>query len=303
MKVDILLATYNGEKYIEEQILSILKQTFSGFNLIIRDDGSTDNTLSKIALIKDDRIRVVRDNLGSLGPAGNFRELITISNADLLFFSDQDDVWDQNKLKVTIDKFDHCNEPTLVYTNAEVVDQDLNSLLYNTYNVEVEPSPVSFFFNNGGLQGCSMAVNRQLVDIIDFKNISWYMHDLVFTFYASCFGRIIFINEKMFKYRQHNNNVLGYKKSTLKKYISQFCNKNFLLRKECYYFFKSFYECENKNLDPEYREMIATFLSVVNEGDIFSFLLFVKKYNLKLKDSQIKLISKYFYCRFKVCDL
>ena len=99
-KIDILMATYNGEKYLAEQLDSIINQTYHNWNLLIRDDNSTDRTLEIIQDYqkKDNRIKLLKDNKGNLGIVKNFEELLKNSESEFIMFSDQDDIWIENKL-------------------------------------------------------------------------------------------------------------------------------------------------------------------------------------------------------------
>lgn len=105
--VAILMATYNGDKYIEEQIQSIINQTYKNWQLFIRDDGSSDETLKIIKNFTniDHRIHKITDNLGNLGPCLNFNELIkTHLEYKYIMFADQDDVWLENKIMISVNK-------------------------------------------------------------------------------------------------------------------------------------------------------------------------------------------------------
>ena len=106
-KVDILLATYNGERFLQKQIDSILQQTYSNFTIYIRDDGSKDGT---IKIIKDyaqkypNKILFIEDILGNLGVTQNFNELMKYSSANYIAFSDQDDIWLPQKIEKSFDR-------------------------------------------------------------------------------------------------------------------------------------------------------------------------------------------------------
>ena len=98
-KIDILMATYNGEKYTVELIDSIINHTYKNWNLLIRDDNSTDRTLEIIKNYqkKDARIRILDNNKVNLGIVKNFEKLLKISESELIMFSDQDDIWKKGK--------------------------------------------------------------------------------------------------------------------------------------------------------------------------------------------------------------
>ncbi|MHB9334492.1 glycosyltransferase, partial [Fusobacterium polymorphum] len=100
-KIEILMATYNGEKYVGEQIDSIIHQTYKNWKLLIRDDNSTDKTLEILKEYekKDKRIKIIEDKKGNLGFVKNFEELLNNSKEDWVMFSDQDDYWLENKIE------------------------------------------------------------------------------------------------------------------------------------------------------------------------------------------------------------
>ena len=100
--IDIVLATYNGEKYVGEQIESIINQTYKDWKLIIRDDGSKDKTAEVIEkyAAKDNRITIIKDGIGNLGFNGNFTKLLETSSQDYVMICDQDDVWIPEKIEI-----------------------------------------------------------------------------------------------------------------------------------------------------------------------------------------------------------
>ena len=121
MNIVILMATYNGEKYITEQLKSIQNQTVADWNLYIRDDGSVDNTVSIIKkyVEKDIRIHLIEDGKGNLGPLKNFNELLNIGiNSDIIFLADQDDILFLNKIEISVEELTKIENPLkLIYTN------------------------------------------------------------------------------------------------------------------------------------------------------------------------------------------
>ena len=234
-QVDVLLATYNGEKYLLEQIDSILKQNYHGkINLIIRDDASTDNTLNILkALSNDSRLKIIKDQYEGLGVALNFKELMKYSESDYIFFSDQDDIWLADKISKKVllaDQFFDSARPSLVYSNALVVNSELKSKNKSTYsNKKINTSLSTLLFFNGGFQGCSMLINRSLKEMALAYNGYWFMHDQVVSFIASCFGDIIYIPEKLLLYRQHENNVLGHSAKSFRQIVFSKKDQNYIL--------------------------------------------------------------------------
>jgi rhamnosyltransferase len=129
-KIDILMATYNGEKYIHEQIESIINQTYKNWRLLISDDGSVDGTVEIIKkyIKKDKRIELIEDNLGNLGVVKKFRELLKRAEADYIMFSDQDDIWLNNKIERTLNevfKFkERIEAPLLIHSDSFIMNND-----------------------------------------------------------------------------------------------------------------------------------------------------------------------------------
>lgn len=306
MTVDILLATYNGEKYLSDQIESILNQTFSNFTLYIRDDGSTDSTKDIIALYcaMDSRVRFILDDVNSNSVGRNFFELIKRSTAEYVFFSDQDDVWLSTKVERSLSKIISIQEPCLLYVNGEVVNESLERSSINVYKSDgLTSSFKNLLFYNGGVQGCATVANRKLIDLVrDKENIHWYMHDQVLTFYAVAYGKVYFINEVLFLYRQHSRNVIGYQN---KGYISALISKfkggvgsgNALLHKPSLDFINSFYSSEACKLKKQDDDLFINFFRILSINKIIA-IFFILSNGFTLKNSKIRLLIKSMFFKF-----
>ena len=120
--VDILMATYNGEAFVEEQVQSIINQTYTDWRLLVHDDGSTDKTMEILHRLaeEDERVVVIEDGVQHLGVAKNFIHLAKQSTAAYCMFCDQDDVWLPNKVEKMVHAIEQYNQgvPQVVYTNA-----------------------------------------------------------------------------------------------------------------------------------------------------------------------------------------
>ncbi|MGT2932480.1 glycosyltransferase family 2 protein [Streptococcus catagoni] len=198
-KVMICLATYNAEKYLPEQMDSLLSQTYSNWVCKIRDDGSTDQTLSIINdyCKKDPRFDFInpreRNNLGS---HRSFYELVKCAQADYYFFCDQDDVWKDNKIEVFLARVGKdTNEPTLVYSTWTSVDENLNFLSENDAQTQINEQ---IAFNQ--INGMSIMINHPLATIWKYKD--WGSHDSYISLLALAVGEIIYIPESTILWRR-----------------------------------------------------------------------------------------------------
>lgn len=233
-KVAICMATYNGEKYISEQINSILNQTYQNFVIYIRDDGSTDNTMSVIESMAsgDERIKIIRDNLKLRSAHKNFAEVLKIATEsdefEYFMFCDQDDFWLENKIELCIERIRKCiaeygrNIPILVHTDLMVVDSKLTVLSesFMKYRaLDAYETRLNRLLVQNNVTGCTMMWNKSLNGIINLSDERVVMHDWWMTIVASLTGKIIFIDKPTIKYRQHENNVVGATKVKSLKFI------------------------------------------------------------------------------------
>ncbi|CCQ76146.1 rhamnosyltransferase [Streptococcus agalactiae SS1219] len=215
MKVNILMATYNGEKFLAQQIESIQKQTFKEWNLLIRDDGSSDKTCDIIRnfTAKDSRIRFINENEHhNLGVIKSFFTLVNYEVADFYFFSDQDDVWLPEKLSVSLEAAKHkaSDVPLLVYTDLKVVNQELNILQDSMIWAQSHHANTTLLpeLTENTVTGGTMMINHALAE-------KWFtpndilMHDWFLALLAASLGEIIYLDLPTQLYRQHDNNVLG----------------------------------------------------------------------------------------------
>ncbi|MCU7801141.1 MAG: glycosyltransferase family 2 protein [gamma proteobacterium symbiont of Lucinoma myriamae] len=222
----ILLATYNGEQYLSEQLDSIIDQSYRNWTLLIRDDGSTDNTLSVINkyLLLDDRLQLFKDNIGSTGSAErNFNLLCSEAlkrNFDYYFFSDQDDIWHKEKINVFINKITAAEQankkrPLLLYSDLTVIDEHENVIhdsfmcyqgLKNENN-----KPLETLLTQNYVTGCAMMVNQSLLKMASPFPDNIIMHDWWLALCTSTTGKIIYIDKPLIDYRQHSANVVGAK--------------------------------------------------------------------------------------------
>lgn len=221
----ILMTTYNGEKFISQQLSSIISQTWKNWCLIIRDDGSSDATISILNDFKqkDNRIIVIENETEKHGSYMNFWTLIhevreNYSEYDYYFFSDQDDIWESDKLKVMINAAEKENTryPLLLYADMRVINQ-YNDVIYESLNSVMgigEMSGYSLFFTHGFLWGCDVCVNSELFNSmpllpLNHPYIDIMSHDNYMGKYALLTGRIKYIKKILVNHRRHENNTTG----------------------------------------------------------------------------------------------
>lgn len=219
-KIAILMSTYNGEKYICQQIDSILSQTCKDWELYIHDDGSTDNTIAAVESYVEkypDKIHLI-DGKSTGGAKYNFFYLFGQVEAPYYMTCDQDDVWLDKKIELTYDKMltieNKADVPCLVYTELRVVDSELNTIadtMSGYQSLDCHKRTINQFILQNSVTGCTMMINRALRDkmlhITDIDNT--IMHDWWAALVAAQFGKTAFIDEPTILYRQHGDNSLG----------------------------------------------------------------------------------------------
>lgn len=218
-KIIILLSTYNGEKYLKEQLDSLFSQTYQNFKIIARDDGNIDNT---IEILKSYNIKIL-DSKENLGAKRSFADLLNYavvnSDGEYFMFCDQDDVWKNDKVEKTLAKMQEMERkfgdiPILLHTDLEVTDERLNTINSSFMDFQ-KIDPMKNKFHNLLIQntitGCTMMINRKLAQICLPIPDGAIMHDWWIGLTASKFGKIGYLNETTIKYRQHASNTIGAK--------------------------------------------------------------------------------------------
>ncbi|MDU7311107.1 MAG: glycosyltransferase family 2 protein [Aeromonas sp.] len=244
--IAVVMATYNGEQYLSEQLTSVLEQNNVDANIYCSDDNSTDKTFSILEKFKEqhnNNIKVTK-NSGLGGPSYNFiNALKLLRDEEYIVFCDQDDVWLPNKMSSLVDYAEkHLNKslPGLVYCDAFVVDHLLVSLSKTMYG-DNHYTPFRFsdvLYLNGGVQGASMMINRRMADEIIRYNKYVYMHDQLATCIAILYGNIFYLNQPLMLYRQHQNNVIGTNVGLRNKFKLFFLSS--LINEKSYLFLKGF---------------------------------------------------------------
>jgi glycosyltransferase involved in cell wall biosynthesis len=203
--ISVCMATYNGEKYIREQLLSILKQLGPQDEIIVSDDHSKDKTISILEEFKDDRIKIFFNE--NKGHTKNFENAVKNASGDYIFLSDQDDVWEENKISVMtcfLKDFD------FVVSDAKIVNENLESL-GSTY-FELRGGGKNGFWNNllkARYLGCCMAFRKKILQkALPFPDdVVHCPHDLWLSLLAEFYYKTYVVRDSLILYRRHGENV------------------------------------------------------------------------------------------------
>ena len=216
--IDILMATYNGEKYLREQIDSILNQTYKDFRLLISDDCSTDGTrdIIKEYAEKDKRI-IPYFQENNLGYIKNFEFLLYKVENDIYALSDQDDVWNEDKIEKEYYKLIDSHAD-LVFTDLQVVDEELNEICPSFNDYMLLSRKIKYYnhvyimeYLYNCVTGCTLMSKKKFLDKVlplpyESKHV---VHDMWIAEIVSLYGKLDYIKEPTIKYRQHGTNSIG----------------------------------------------------------------------------------------------
>lgn len=209
-RVLVLLSTYNGEKYLEEQLESLFNQKEVEVQIIVRDDGSTDKTIEILNKYKNKKLLQWYQGK-NLGPAKSFLELIAnAKEVDYYAFCDQDDVWNNYKLKIAIDKIEKVKSdiPILYCANYQLVDSNLNKL---PDQFHASTTKFSEALASSCCTGCTVIFNKNLLNILKMytPKIVVMHDDWAHKVCLAVGGKVIYDDNKVLMYRQHGNNADG----------------------------------------------------------------------------------------------
>lgn len=277
-KIDVLLATFQGEKNLSAQINSILKQSIQDFRLLVRDDGSVDSThaiIQSYAAETHGKLVFIEDESGRLGPSGSFSRLLTISSAEYIMFCDQDDLWLPRKIELSLEKMKQMERvvgkdtPILVHSDAKVVDQNLSLIsgsLWRYQNIHPKKrQSLNRLLVQNIVTGCTVIINRPLRDRALPIPDTAIMHDWWLALVASAFGVIGYIEQPTMLYRQHHSNTIGAKVWSLSTVLKNLSGNNGQVRngilnaqKQAY----AFGELYDENLTDSQRWAVAAYASL-----------------------------------------
>ena len=213
-KVAIVMSTYNGAKYVVEQLNAVMQQTHANWHCYIRDDGSKDDTAATIkAHVNDDnRFSVITDGQGNLGYNKSYYALIALANEQYIAMCDQDDVWHANKVEVSLyalKKIETVNKiPALVHTDSIVVDENLNLIKSNFIGKRGRAKGINGILFANSAQGGSVMLNSRLKEIA-MPIAAKLPCDYHMAIIASLTGARAFIPQQLLRYRQHSSSIIA----------------------------------------------------------------------------------------------
>jgi glycosyltransferase involved in cell wall biosynthesis len=214
VKISVCIPTYNGERYIKEQIESILAQLSVDDEVIVSDDGSTDETIDILKSFRDSRIKVF-SNSEIINPYhGSYRKIYSVyknvenalkkASGDYIFLADQDDIWKKNKVCVMSKNLCFSD---LVLHDSTVIDENENIILDSYYTWSKPSTNLIKMVLNPAYQGCSMAFSKKIKQqSLPFPN-NPISHDHWIAWNARISGKVTIIQDKLLNYRRHGNNV------------------------------------------------------------------------------------------------
>ncbi|WP_302579572.1 glycosyltransferase family 2 protein [Clostridium saudiense] len=289
-KVAIIMATYNGENYIEAQLKSIKAQSYTNYCCFIHDDNSNDRTkeiLQKFCCQNKEHF-VIIDSPPRGGAKENFMYLLKSISADYIMFCDQDDIWFPNKIERTLNemkKIENGENYVCVHSDLKVVNSELdilNSSYYNYTGKNPNRNRLNHLLIENVVVGCTMMINSNLrtqaLKVENENNI--FMHDWWIALIAATEGELVFIEEPLMLYRQHEGNSVG-----------AFTSKSFLDKLIQYIYLK-------KTIDKKFfkinraRKFAKELSNIIDNRN--AYYKFIKEYSVIKRESKIKRIKFYY---------
>ena len=306
--LDIFMAPYNGEKYLKEQIDSILNQTYKDWRLLVRDDGSTDRT---VAIINEyvsrykDKIILIEDNINAGGAKYNFFEIMKRSSSDYIMFADQDDVWERDKVShaynyiVRAEKKNGTHIPLLLYSDLKVADSSLKIMDTSMFRMQkLDRSKIRFkdYLVQNNATGCTVIFNRELRELCSVMPSAAIMHDWWLALIAAAFGRVYYMASKDILYRQHGNNTEGAKNLKSLTYLLKRVFGRSEIKKnlmDTYSQAEAFGAVFGSKLNRENKEILSAYISLKNSKKLKKYSI-IKKWGF-MKSGLARKIGYYMY--------
>ena len=279
-RITVLLATYNGSKYVRQMIDSVLAQDYADFHIVLSDDCSKDDTasiLAEYAAKYPDQITHYQSGLRFGNAQNHFLHLLkTFRNAPYIMFCDQDDYWFPDKLSKTMKKMQQTEKPgvpALVHTDLRVVDGELklmDSSFMHFSKLNGDRLALRHLLVQNVVTGCTVMVNRELAELACARlpENGILMHDWYLALIATALGNIGYLDEATIDYRQHGNNTVGAKNTRSVSYILKKIRNDGVktAMQQTYTQAAAFLDCFGAQLDSAQRELVAAYAGMAKKG-------------------------------------
>lgn len=286
--ISVAMATFNGEKFILEQLESIFCQTIQPQEIIICDDCSSDRTIEIIESLNNPLIKVYK-NITKIGVVENFKKAVSLTmNGNFVALSDQDDVWFSHKLEIlynSIFDYKESKVPTIAYSDLILVDNNkgiINESFWNELNHHNHVHNFSTLLFGNFITGHTILMNSSMKKELELKPIDTILHDVWIAFIALGVGKAVKIDQPLAFYRQHDSNInyntKNLKPSKIKERLiklSLLFKKNKYLSEE-FMIAKQFFSLYKNRLSIENRIQIENFIAAEKKSYLSKYLLLKK---------------------------
>ncbi|MFD2614056.1 glycosyltransferase family 2 protein [Paenibacillus gansuensis] len=290
-KVTILLSTFNGDAYLEQLLDSLLSQDYENWRMIIRDDGSSDETLSIVSKYsKDypDKFELNMIESRNVGAAQSFGLLLSYAiHAEYVMFCDQDDIWLPSKISSTLNAMQHAEHvydgPILIHTDLTVTNAELEKIdsSYWAYqNINPSRDKLNYLLVQNVVTGCTVMINRKLVHLVNPLQQGVIMHDWWIALVASAFGKIEYIKEPTILYRQHLKNEVGASRYSVLKQLQKYkiASKRILMLVKQAIIFEDTY---SSVLTKQQLQLLSTFSNIIKTNRLQRVMAIIRYSLLK----------------------
>lgn len=298
-RISVAIATYNGEKYLRQQLDSIYHQSLLPFEVIVCDDCSTDNTLSILQNYHEKHGLIYYINEINLGYAKNFEKAISLCNGEYISLSDQDDLWLENKLLVLYDNIKKIesanpNKAVLVHSEAMVVDHNLN-VIKNKFigkKIGLRTGINNLLFYNAKVQGSSILFNSTFKDFLLPIPDTIHHYDFYASIVSETLGIRHFVPTPLLLYRQHDNNQVGAGDLNKSSKVHKLITKDFVIAEyEEYKCLEAFKNRFFDKLNQDNKNKVNAYLKFF-KSNMFNKLLIVVSNRFRSGGSVLRLVIK-----------